>query len=356
MLNNGTLVTLTGDATNDVVHALSASESAAQTEFILLHLLTKYLQSIRAESRFHDFCTELVACDHDLIFICETWRSAVEECFALPSGGQLFLSGGLSHQGVGIAVSGKMMAHLSHISFHPYSPRLCLLKFTYRGLNFHSLSCYFPTSWEDDASVDGMYELLTVVLEEIRKEGGLILMGGDLNSCLGGVQPGDSVDSLSCWGFGARNGRGVQLANWVLQNGLQILSRQSENQDTSESWTCERYFDEARVQLDYIIADEKAAVSRVWNDNMLPIGLDHRCVHCLLTWKVQKSSKHVRKRTLKHWKPFLDEDGIATLYHIGLQHIDANSIYDPQHLPGLEKELFDAGLKGGLQQTNTKQI
>ena len=88
---------------------------------------------------------------------------------------------------------------------------------------------------------------------------------------------------------------------------------------------------------------------------MLPIGLDHRCVHCLLTWKVQKSSKHVRKRTLKHWKPFLDEDGIATLYHIGLQHIDANNTYDPQHLPGLEKELFDAGVKGGYsKQTRSK--
>ena len=113
----------------------------------------------------------------------------------MPSGGQIFLSGGLSHQGVGIAVSGKMMAHLSDISFHPYSPRLCLLKFTYRGLNFHSLSCYFPTSWEDDASVDGMYELLTVVLEEIRQEGGPIMIGGDFNSGLGDVQLGDSVDS-----------------------------------------------------------------------------------------------------------------------------------------------------------------
>ena len=62
---------------------------------------------------------------------------------------------------------------------------------------------------------------------------------------------------------------------------------------------------------------------------------------------MRKSSKHVRKRALKHWKPFLHEDGIATLYHIGLQHIDVNNVYGPQHLPGLEKELFDTGLKGG---------
>ena len=32
------------------------------------------------------------------------------------------------------------------------------------------------------------------------------------------------------------------------------------------------------MQLDYIIADEKAVVSRVWDDHMVPIGLDHRCV------------------------------------------------------------------------------
>ena len=157
------------------------------------------------------------------------------------------------------------------------------------------------------------------------------------------------------WGFGARNARGVQLGNWVLQNGFQIVSRQSDTQDIRECWTCERYFDETRVQLDYIIADEKAIVSKVWNDNMLPIGLDHRCVHCLLTWKVQKCSKYFRETTLKHWKPFLDEDGTATLYHMGLKHIDANNTHDPQHLPRLEKQLFDAGLKGGYsKQTRCK--
>ena len=207
----------------------TAGRTAAKKEFIPLHVITKNLQSIRSELRFEDLCTELVACDHDLIFVSETWRSAVEECFVLPSGGHIFLSGGLSHQGVGIAVSGKMMAHLSDISFHPYSPRLCLLKFKYCGLHFCSLSCYLSTSWDDDASVEGM-----------RTEGDPIIMGGYFNSCIGGVQPGDSVDSLGSLGFDARNARGVQLGNWVLQNGFQIVSRQSDTQDIRECWTCER--------------------------------------------------------------------------------------------------------------------
>ena len=96
-------------------------------------MITKNLQSIRAESRFQDFCTELVASDHDLIFICETWRSAVEACFVLPSGGQKFLNGGLSHQGVGIAVSGKMMAHLPHIQSHSIH-----ILFAYASSNLHT--------------------------------------------------------------------------------------------------------------------------------------------------------------------------------------------------------------------------
>ena len=58
---------------------------------------------------------------------------------------------------------------------------------------------YFPSSWED-VSVDGMYELLTAncCLGRNKKKGGPIMIGGDFNSCLGGVQPGDSVDSLGC--------------------------------------------------------------------------------------------------------------------------------------------------------------
>lgn len=213
----------------------TALKSATGKKIIQLHVIVKNLQSIRAESRFENFCTELVACDHGLIFISETWRSAVGGCVFLPNGGHIFLSGGLLHQLVAIALSGKMMAHLSRTSFHPYCARLCLLKFTYGDLNIRSLSCYVPTSWEDDASLDGMYELLPVVLAVVREEPGPTVKGGDFNSCPGGLQPGDSVDSPGCWGFGARNGRGVQLPNSVLQNGLQILNRQSDSQDTSES-------------------------------------------------------------------------------------------------------------------------
>ena len=67
--------------------------------------------------------------------------------------------------------------------------------------------------------------------------------------------------------------------------------------------------------IDKVIADERAAVSRVWNDNMLPTGLEwigqSMCALALpVDMESAKSSKHVRKKTLKHWKSFLDENGL----------------------------------------------
>lgn len=68
---------------------------------------------------------------------------------------------------------------------------------------------------------------------------------------------------------------------------------------------------------------------------MLATGLDHRCVHSLLAWKVSKYNRYWRKGSPR--KPFRDEDTITTLYHMGLQCIDANNKHQPQLLPKLEK-------------------
>ena len=46
---------------------------------------------------------------------------------------------------------------------------------------------------------------------------GRIIVGGDFNACIGGVQLGDDLHSLGWWGVGRRNDRGAHLANWVAQ-------------------------------------------------------------------------------------------------------------------------------------------
>ena len=299
---------------------------------------------------------ELGHCEYDVCLLNETWRSN-EDTYTLPRGDCIFLSGGEGNGGVGIAVSGRLMAAITRVSFHAYSDRVCLLKFSYAGFNFHFLSCYFPTSWADDIAVEGVYSTLEIILNELRSYPGPIVLGGDFNASVGGLQPGDDVTLVGRWGCGLRNARGRTLVSWVLENGLQILSRQSDMEDVAESWTCRRYFDDVKVQLDFLIGDMRAQTKAVWMDNSLPIGLDHRCVHCLLAWENGKHEKHLTRTGSKHWQPHLDDAGHPTLFQAELRKLldneQTNSI--EQGIISLEEALYQAGRIGGkCNQTKCK--
>ena len=112
-----------------------------------------------------------------------------------------------------------------------------------------------------------------------------IVIGVDFNANVGSLHWSDEQDVVGQWGSGLRNARSATLITWILMNGLQIASRQSPGHNVDDSWTCQRNMDGARVQLDYILIDARACVDTVWHDQLIPIGLDHRCVHCLLLWR-----------------------------------------------------------------------
>ena len=52
-------------------------------EFIHLHAVTKALQSIKSDGRFHDFITELDQCCFDIFLLSETWRVETEVVFVI---------------------------------------------------------------------------------------------------------------------------------------------------------------------------------------------------------------------------------------------------------------------------------
>ena len=109
-------------------------------------------------------------------------------------------------------------------------------------------------------------------------------------------------------------------------NGLRIASRQSPTNNVDDSWTCQRTMDGARVQLDYILTDARACVGTIWHDQLIPIGLDHRCVHCVLRWRGVRPSLRNRRLNLKHWMPILDMDGGPSLFQNSLREmLDGNS-------------------------------
>ena len=94
-----------------------------------------------------------------------------------------------------------------------------------------------------------------------------------------------------------------------LEHGLQMFNRIRDASFGLDSWTCKRTADNALVQLDYIIGMPAFVTMSTWNDYQLPIGLDHRCVHCMLTVVDTVQGVHHRRRGLKNWMPNLDRHG-----------------------------------------------
>ena len=275
----------------------------------------------------------------------ETWRDESEEAVRSPYGDVLYLSGGSCSKGVGICVSKRMHKQMSNISFHAISPRICMLVFQMAGRMFHVLSCYFPTCWDPVEAVEELYGVTSLLLEGQRSSNAMVILGGDFNACVGAIQAHDDEQHVGPCGEGNRNDRGSMLVRWIMSENLQLLNRMTQNQ-TRDGWTCQRYLDGMRTQIDFLLGPLVVEVERAWNDFCIPIGIDHRCVHCVLRIPIRKGRLHKPRRVnFKGWSPHLNEFRISSIYHEELNRWTATTV-EPS-FDSLEAALFNAGLKGG---------
>ena len=281
----------------------------------------------------------------DILFLREIWRSQTEETFISPVGDYIYLSGGCSHQGVGLCVAKSFHDQITCVQFHAYSCRVCALRFTFRNLKLCAIAVYMPTTWHSDDDVEQLYGLLDVLLDECAHNSVLPLLGGDFNACLGACENGDDSAVLGTWGFGRRNVRGQLLARWVLQHGLCIFSRLETNMPMEDSWTCKRVSDNALTQLDFIIGGLQFEHDKSWHDNCLGTGLDHRCVHSLLKIRVAKRTSAKRMFGLKNWQPFIDTDGRPSGFQSCVRKLLRTN--RTPTLPALEWILLTAGREHG---------
>lgn len=72
-----------------------------------------------------------------MLAIAETWRSEREEVVRTQQGHSVYMSGGSTSTGVGIAVD-----------------HLCALHFSMGKYVFRLFSAYFPTSWDAQSEID----------------------------------------------------------------------------------------------------------------------------------------------------------------------------------------------------------
>ncbi len=127
-----------------------------------------------------------------------------------------------------------------------------------------------------------MYEFLDAMLSRLKQESVLLIVGGGVTSMLALV---GSTMVMPCVSLvarvGATNGRGVRLANWVLQN----MSRQSVTVPKSSLQVehAKNIRMKLRCNFDFIgLSCWMSLKSMAWKG--FPIGLDHICVNCAVKW------------------------------------------------------------------------
>ena len=73
------------------------------------------------------------------------------------------------------------------------------------------------------------------------------------------------------------------------------------------------------MRLAFIIGDAYFTLKKAWQDYCIPIGKDHRCVHCILSRRQPYKQQYRRKQVLKGWKPIMDESGKPLTFHTLLE-------------------------------------
>ena len=180
----------------------------------------------------------------------------------------------------------------------------------------HALSClvHFLTAWDPDDAVDEVYELLSTLIDNCTRHGCVPVVGGDFNAQIGALQPSDDAACVGACGHGCRSARGKRFVHWVLMHGLVVLKRQLDENLADDNWTCKRALDGTLVQIDFVLSDSRMFVDNVWNDDMVAVGVDHRCVHCVLRFPGWHVRREAHNKSLKSWVPFLDAPGEPSLY------------------------------------------
>ena len=294
--------------------AAPTSAECQESEFITLHVVTKNLQSIRNNDRFIDFLAELDRFDFDLMCLSETWRSEREEILETPGRHRVFLSGGSGHCGVGICISHRLLQKCDGLVFHALGERVCSLSFRVGRKRFVLFACYFPTSWDMDDEVEHVYAVLRLFLGNAVQDGQIPLIGGDFNACIGEAEDFEQVEFIGPCGMGDRNDRGNALIEFVLDEGLCIFNRHMDMVNVNDSWTCSRSRDGRLVQIDFILGGLQFVLDDVWYDFGLPIGFDHRCVHCKVRCLARTRDSFKKYPRLKGWKPHFDDDSLPTIF------------------------------------------
>ena len=100
------------------------------------------------------------------------------------------------------------------------------------------------------------------------------------------------------------------------------------------------------MPIGFILSDVRTSVESNWNDFMIPLGIDHRCVHCRLALRTRGRRKQLQQHSMKHWKPHMDEQGHPSMFHEAVTQSMAGR--PMRNFNDFESVLVSAGRAGGI--------
>ena len=180
----------------------------------------------------------------------------------------------------------------SFVCFRAINERLCAADLHIGGNKVRLISVYMPDSSNDDAEVEAIYILIDVLIEEARKLGMSVIIGGDMNAVVGKPRPGEEK-IVGPYVQESSKERGDWLKNWASSNTLAITNTFF-NQDVPDQWSYRN--GDRRWLIDFILTDQgmtnRFTTAEV--QDAISIGSDHRSIVATLTL-TQPSRKRCKR-------------------------------------------------------------
>ena len=115
------------------------------------------------------------------------------------------------------------------------------------------------------------------------------ILGGDFSASIGILLggPGDEDDDVDLLGGAviAEMKKAHGLCNGYVQMGCASPADRNMLTLHTAGLANVRVTEIAILQIDFTLSNARVFVESVWNDFVVPIGLDHRCVHCIMSFK-----------------------------------------------------------------------
>lgn len=171
-----------------------------------------------------------------------------------------------------------------------YSERIILVKIETKPKDTIIVQVYMPTSNSNDSQVEEVYEQMEKVIETIKGEENLIIMG-DWNAIVGEGKREKNITGK--YGLGKRNDRGDRMVEFCAKHDL-IITNTCFDHHPRRRYTWKMPGDVGRYQIDFIMV--KNRFKNQVNDSRSYPGADIDSDHNLVMMKCNLKLKKIKRR------------------------------------------------------------